>query len=135
VEHQNQRRADAERRAELARAAAQGEAQAAQLQLDGFVATMAAEGIAPEPLQATLLNGSRVKTPLQGWYLNMAQSVAVAADGTYYQLVMPGSVLARFVGVHPTPALPTLEIGRGGRDGESGALADFLQRALERYRG
>ena len=31
--------------------------------------------------------------------------------------------------------LPTLEIGRGGRDGESGALADFLQRALERYRG
>jgi hypothetical protein len=134
VEHQNQRRADAQRRAELAHAAAQGEAQAAQLQLDEFVATMAAEGIAPEPLQATLLNGSRARTPLQGWYLNMAQSVAVTADGTYYQLVMPGTTLARFVGVHPKPALPTLEIGRGGRDGESGALADFLQRALERYR-
>ena len=31
------------------------------------------------------------------------------------------------------PASPTLVIGRGGRDGETGDLADFLARAIETY--
>lgn len=118
---------------ELADAAARAEAQAAQQQLDGFVAEMAARGLAPEPLRATLLSGRRVKTPLAGWYLNRAQTVAVTPEGAFYQLVVPGSALSRFTGVQPEPAQPVLEIGRGGKDGETGALADFLARAIESY--
>lgn len=129
----SQRHADARRRLELASAAAQAEAAAAQPHLDAFVAEATARGLSPEPLQATLLNGRRVKTPLVGWYLNAARTVAVGAGAEFYNLVMSGPPLARFTGVTPEPAPPVLEIGRGGRDGETGALVDFLARALENY--
>lgn len=132
---ENQRQADARRRHELARAAAEAEARAAQEQLDAFIVRVQAAGAAPEPLQATLLNGSRVKTGLVGWYLNRARTLAVAPDGHYYQLVTAGSALARFTGVTPQPSPPTLVIGRGGRDGETGDLAEFLARAFDDYAG
>ena len=132
---ESQRQADARRRHELAAAASQAEAAAAQEQLDAFVARIRAVGVAPEPLQATLLNGARVKTDQVGWYLNKARTLAVAPDGSYYLLVTAGSPLARFTGVTPQPTPPTLVIGRGGRDGETGDLADFLARALEAYTG
>lgn len=130
---ESQRQADARRRHELAAAAAQAEARAAQAQLDAFVTRLEQAGAAPEPLQATLLDGRRVRTGLTGWYLNRARTLAVTPDGTYYQLVTAGSALSRFTGVRPQPAAPTLEIGRGGRDGETGALADFLERAYTAY--
>ncbi len=129
----NQRHADAQRRLELAAAAANAEAAAAQPQLDAFVAAATARGLAPEPLQATLLSGRRVKTPLVGWYINAARTVAVGTGGEFYNLVTSGPPLARFTGVKPEPARPVTEIGRGGRDGETGPLADFLARALENY--
>ena len=132
---ESQRQTDARRRHELAAASAQAEARAAQEQLDAFVARLRELGVSPEPLQATLLNGSRVKTDQAGWYLNKARTLAVAADGTYYQLVTTGSALARFTGVKLQPSAPTLVIGRGGRDGETGDLVDFLARALEAYTG
>lgn len=129
----SQRHADAQRRLELAAAAANAEAAVAQPQLDAFVAEAAARGLVPEPLQATLLTGRRVKTPLQGWYINAARTIAVGVGGEFYNLVTPGPPLARFTGVTPPPARPVTEIGRGGRDGETGPLADFLARALENY--
>lgn len=132
---ESQRQTDARRRHELAAAAAQAEAAAAQQQLDAFVARLKNQGIAPEPLQATLLNGSRVRTDQVGWYLNRARTLAVAPDGSYYQLVTSGSALARFTGVKLIPSAPTLVIGRGGRDGETGDLADFLARAEAGYTG
>ncbi len=130
---ESQRQADARRRHELAAAAARAEALAAQEQLDAFVARLSSLGVAPEPLQATLLSGARVKTDQLGWYLNKARTLAVAPDGRYYQLVTSGGPLARFTGVKLRPAAPTLVIGRGGRDGETGDLADFLDRALLDY--
>ena len=129
----DQRRADARRRHELARAQAQSEAARAQVQLDEFVAQMHAAGAKPEPLLATLLNGNRVKTNREGWYLNNAQTLAVGPDASYYQLVIAGGTWARFTGVKLHSSPPTLEIGRGGRDGETGDLADFLARAREKY--
>lgn len=129
----NQRRADAEKRRQLAAGAAEAEARAAQPLLDAFVADLADRGLAPEPLQATLLNGRRVKTPLVGWYLNKAATLAVDPQARYYMLVTAGSALARFTGVEVAPSAPTLVIGRGGRDGETGDLTDFLARALETY--
>jgi len=130
---ESQRQADARRRHELAQAAAQAEARAAQEKLDGFVDRLHAAGAQPEPLQATLLNGARVKTGLVGWYLNRARTLAVTPEGDYYQLVTTGSALSRFTGVTPQPAKPTLVIGRGGRDGETGDLSDFLERAFVSY--
>ncbi len=132
---ESQRQADARRRHELAQAAAKAEAQAAQALLDSFIADLEAAGADPEPLQATLLNGTRVKTGLVGWYLNRARTLAVAPDGAYYQLVMSGSALARFTGVRPQPSAPTMVIGRGGRDGETGDLSEFLDRARAGYTG
>lgn len=129
----NQRHADAQRRLELAAAAANAEAAVAQPQLDAFVAEATARGLVPESLQATLLTGRRVRTPLVGWYLNAARTIAVGVGGEFYNLVTSGPPLARFTGVTPVPALPVTEIGRGGRDGETGPLADFLARALENY--
>jgi hypothetical protein len=35
--------------------------------------------------------------------------------------------------VKPSPSPPTLVIGRGGRDGETGDLSDFLERAFTAY--
>lgn len=130
---ENQRQADARRRHELASAAAQAEAQAAQVQLDAFVVSLQDAGVDPEPLSATLLNGTRVKTDRVGWYLNAAKSLAVGPDGSYYSLVAAGGVMARFTGVRVEATQPTLVIGRGGRDGETGDLSDFLARALVRY--
>lgn len=130
---ENQRQADARRRHELAAAAVAAEAAAARLQLDAFVARLTAASIDPEPLQATLLNGTRVKTDKVGWYLNAAQTLAIGPDGTYFQLVTAGGPLARFSGVRIGAGTPTLVIGRGGRDGETGDLADFIDRAWTRY--
>jgi hypothetical protein len=130
---ESQRQADARRRHELAAAAAHGESKAAQEQLDAFVGRLRAAAVAPVPLQATLLNGARVRTDQVGWYLNKARTLAVAPDGSYFQLVTTGSPLARFTGVKLTPSPPTLVIGRGGRDGETGDLADFLDRAWADY--
>lgn len=129
----NQRHADAQRRLELAAAVANAEAVAAQPQLDAFVAEATARGLAPEPLQATLLSGRRVRTPVRGWYLNAARTIAVGERAEFYNLVTAGSALARFTGVTLEPARPVTEIGRGGRDGETGPLADFLERALAAY--
>lgn len=130
---ENQRRADALRREELARAAQRREAAAAQVLLDAFVTELRDAGVKPHPLQATLLNGVRVRSGLIGWYLNRAETLAVDHVGRYFQLVCPGSPLARITGVRVYPSEPTLEIGRGGRDGETGALSEFLDRARERY--
>ncbi len=132
---ESQRQSDARRRHELAAAGAQAEAAAAQVQLDAFVGRLRELGVAPEPLQATLLNGSRVRTDQTGWYLNRARTLAVAPDGSYYQLVTAGSAMSRFTGVKLSSSPPTLVIGRGGRDGETGDLGDFLARALASYTG
>lgn len=121
------------RREELARAALRREAVAAQTQLDAFVAELRAAGITPHPLQASLLNGVRVRTGLLGWYLNRADTLAVDQVGRYFQLICPGSPLARVTGVRLSPSEPTLVIGRGGRDGETGDLSEFLDRARQRY--
>lgn len=127
-----QRRADALRMAAMAEGAKRGEAQAAQVLIDGFVATARERGIAPEPLVATQLDGRRVRTDKVGWYVNNKKSVAVGESGEWFVLTVPSSTWGRLRGVKLEPSLPELVVGRGGRDGESGDLADFLQRMLGR---
>ncbi len=106
------------------------EAQQAQKLIDAFVAEAGRRGLRPEPLRAQTYAGASLKTDQEGWYLNRSRSVAIGADGRYYRLIVPGSALARFTGVKLQPEDPPLLVAAGGRDGEGGDLAWFLDRIL-----
>lgn len=121
---------EAARRAELAAGAERAESVKAQELIDAFLRDASAAGIAPEPLRATLYTGQSVKTDKRGWYLRKNQSVAVGDDGGYYILTVPGGLKERLRGVHLRKSPPPLIVGKGGRDGETGDLAEFLARRL-----
>jgi hypothetical protein len=122
---------EAARRAELAAAQARGESREAQKLIDEFVAAAKATGISAHPIRATLYSGQSVKTDKVGWYIRKNESIAIGEDGSYYVLTVPGGLRERFTGVKLTPSPPPLIIGRGGKDGESGDLAEFLKWRLE----
>jgi hypothetical protein len=122
-------------RQELEEGARRAEAVAAQKVIDDFMVKVRELGMAPEPLQATLMNGTTVKTDKRGWYVNNRRSLAIGEKGEYYVLVVPGGgLLTRFTGVKLEASPPSLEVSRGGRDGESGPLVEFLERVLDRAR-
>jgi hypothetical protein len=122
---------DAKLREELARSSARAEAERAQVLIDEFIWQATTRGIAPVPLRATTMSGHDVKTDKQGWYIRKNRSIAVGTDGSYYVLTVPGGLLDRLRGVALKPTQPSLQVGRGGRDGETGDLKDFLARALD----
>ncbi|MGI8456947.1 MAG: hypothetical protein ACR2LI_02370 [Propionibacteriaceae bacterium] len=124
---------DAARRAELAASSDRAESAAAQKLIDQFLVDARAAGLSPEPLRATLFGGSSaatVRTDKVGWYLRNNRSVAIGEDGSYYVLVVAGGLAERVRGVKLTASPPPLIIGKGGRDGESGDLADYLHKRL-----
>jgi hypothetical protein len=123
---------EAARRAELAANQGRAESVKAQVLIDQFLLDAEAAGITPEPLRATLYDGPSVKTDKTGWYIRKNRSVAVGSDGSFYVLTVPGGLKERLRGVRLQASPPPLEIGKGGRDGESGPLADFLRWTLER---
>ena len=122
---------EAARRAELAAAQARGESVQAQKLIDEFIAAAKTKGIAPHPLRATLYTGQSVKTDKVGWYLRKNQSLAIGEDGSYYVLTVPGGLRERLSGVKLRSTPPPMVVGKGGRDGESGDLAEFLRWRLE----
>lgn len=122
---------EAARRAELAAQRDRAESVKAQTIIDAFVADAKAAEVAPERLRATLYTGHSVKTDKTGWYLRKNQSLAIGEDGGYYVLTVPGGLKERITGVSLEPSQPPLIVGKGGRDGESGDLADFLQWRLD----
>jgi hypothetical protein len=122
---------EAARRAELAANAARGESKQAQILIDRFVVEARERGIAPHPLQATLYSGQSVKTDKTGWYLRKNKSLAIGEDGSYYVLTVPGGFRERLTGVKLKPSPPPLVVGKGGRDGESGDLGEFLRWRLD----
>ena len=118
---------EAARRAELAAGQERAESRQAQALIDRFVTEARAAGISPEPLKATLYTGHTVRTDKTGWYLRKNRSLAIGEDGAYYVLTVPGGWKERLRGVHLRPSPPPLVVGKGGRDGESGDLAEFLR--------
>jgi hypothetical protein len=97
----------------------------------GFAREAEARGIGPSPLLARAGDGRPTyRTGLTGWYLTRDGSVGVTTDGDYYHLSSPRSARARLLGVHLTPAEPPLQVGAGGRDGESIALDVLLAMRL-----
>ena len=99
--------------------------------IDKFVLEAKARGIAPQRLRATLYGGQSVKTDKVGWYLRKNERLAIGEDGAYYVLSVPGGLRERISGVKLKPSAPPLIVGKGGRDGESGDLAEFLRWRLE----
>jgi hypothetical protein len=122
---------EAARRAELAASQERAESQQAQVLIDRFVADAKARGIAPHPLRAILYSGKSVKTDKVGWYLRKNESLAIGDDGSYYVMTVPGGLRERLSGVKLKASPPPLIVGKGGRDGESGDLAEFLRGRLE----
>lgn len=117
-------------RAELAAGAERMESAKARELIDGFLIEARAAGLTPEPLRATLYSGQSVRTDQRGWYLRKNQSVAIGEDGSYYILTVPGGLRERLRGVQLRPSPPPLIVGKGGRDGETGDLSEFLARRL-----
>lgn len=124
------RREQALLREAMAAAAAQREAGEAQRLIDQFIADARSSGIEPEPLRMHLSGGGTARTDKLGWYIKIDQTVAIGNDGGYYLLSMPGGLRERLSGVKLKPNQPSMQVNKGGRDGESGELADFLTRRL-----
>jgi len=114
---------------DLARQREAAESVEAQKLIDDFVRAATAAGLPVVDLMATT-GGRSVRTNVRGWYLRRDRSIAIGVDGGYYRLSVPAGPLARLTGVRVEPSAPPLIVGRGGRDGESGDLKDFLARAL-----
>lgn len=121
---------EAARRVELAQAQDRAESVKAQVLIDAFLVDAAAAGLTPGPLRAVLYSGQSVKTDKTGWYLRKNQSLAIGDDGSYYVLTVPGGFRERISGVKLTPTPPPLIVGKGGRDGETGDLTEFLRALL-----
>lgn len=129
----NQRQEDVRRRLELEAAVARHESVRAQVLVDEFVVAARELGLVPERLQGILHNGTRVKSDQVGFYLNSRKTLAITPEGGFLQLLTTGSALSRFTGVKLTPSPPPIEVGKGGRDGETGPLKEFLAKTLETY--
>jgi hypothetical protein len=115
-------------RLERARAEQTGRA---RRMIEAFATQATQRGVRTRPLLARPGEGPPTyRTGLDGWYLNRDGSLGVTPDGGYYVLVSPRSVRSRFLGVTLQPADPPLQVGAGGRDGESIALDVLLDLRL-----
>ncbi len=131
AERRAERAASAEYHAEAERRRREQESAEAQVLLDRFVEQATAAGLATEELTARPWSGrGRYRTGVVGWYLRRDRSIGVGLDGGYYVLVVAPQRLGRWrtVAVAPTP--PSLQVGRGARDGESVTLAELLELRL-----
>lgn len=115
------------------RARAQDVAAAREV-LEGFRAELVRRGVPPEPLRA-VAGAARYRTGLTGWYLRRNGSLALTTSGDYLVLTVAPSLGARVRGVRPAPAEPSLQVGRGARDGESIGLVELLALRLAELTG
>jgi hypothetical protein len=129
------RRAERAERANLHREAqrhrSEQESAQAQVLIDRFVAEATRRGLPTQELTARPWSGGgRYRTGVIGWYLRTNRSIGVGADGSYYVLVVPPARFGRWRTVPVEPSPPPLQVGRGGRDGESIALDALLETRL-----
>lgn len=96
-----------------------------------FVSAAVAAGISPEVLTARSYDGgSRYRSNVTGWYLKHDRSIGVDTEGNFYVLTAPPRFMSRFTGTTVEPSPPPLEVGKGGRDGESMPMATALDKRL-----
>jgi hypothetical protein len=103
----------------------------AQVLLDRFVERATQAGLPTEELTARPRSGGgRYRTGVTGWYLRRDRTVGVGVDGSYYLLNVAPVRFGRWRTVRIEPTPPVLQVGRGGRDGESVALDEALEERL-----
>ena len=102
--------------------------------IDEFVEQAQARGLQPVALRATTLDGHTVKTDKHGWYIRQNRSLAIGTEGQYYVLMVPGGWKERLRGVKVERSDPPLYVGKGGRDGETGDLKEFLAQLFDDLR-
>ncbi len=108
------------------------ESRKAQVFVDQFVTQAQERQLATEPLTARPWSGGgRYKTDVVGWYLRRDRAIGVDVEGRYYVLVVPPERFGRWRTVHVEPTPPPLQTGKGGRAGDSVALAALLALRLE----
>ena len=72
----------------------------------------ATRGPSPEPLRVRTFDGrARYRTPLEGWYLRLDETLAIDTAGLFYVLRTPPSIVGRLRGVVPEPSDPPLVLG------------------------
>jgi hypothetical protein len=125
-----ERRAAAAAHAEALERRRRAESEQARRLIADFLDRAREAGLAPVPLRARSADGARYRTPLQGWYLRLDESIAIDTEGRFYLMRTPRSLVGRLRGVTPEPSDPPLVLGAGGKDGESIDIADALTRAL-----
>lgn len=126
-----ERAAAAQRRVNLSAQHAKLESSRAQVLIDEFVQQAKARGMEPVALKAKTLDGHLVKTDKRGWYIRQNRSLAIGTDGEYFVLIVPGGWMERLRGVKLEASDPPLYVGKGGRDGETGDLKEFLAWTLD----
>ncbi|WP_144276200.1 hypothetical protein [Demequina sp. NBRC 110053] len=120
------------RRAEALERKRRAESRQAAQMVRQFADAASAAGITPVRFTAQPYGGgSRLRTNVEGWYLKRDRTVGVGTDGQFYVLSVAPSLMARFTGAQLDPADPPLELGKGGRDGESMPMEEALRKRLE----
>ncbi|PKQ25363.1 MAG: hypothetical protein CVT64_10190 [Actinobacteria bacterium HGW-Actinobacteria-4] len=108
-----------------------GETLVAAKMVREFADRATAAGITPVQFSARTYDGNaRYRTHIYGWYLKKDRSVGVSTDGVFYVLTAPRRFMSHFTGTHVEPAEPPLELGKGGRDGESMPIETALAKRL-----
>ena len=112
--------------------AAEAEARRTAPMVAAFAEEMRSAGVEPSRLRAFPYSGAgTLRTDVVGWYVRRDRRAAVGKDGRWYVLVVAPSLRARFAGVHVEPSDAPLQVGAGGRDGDSVALDVLLQLRLD----
>ncbi len=100
--------------------------------VSAFAEAMRAAGVEPTRLRARPYSGSgSLRTDVVGWYVRRDRRAAVGTDGHWYVLVVAPSLRGRLAGIHLDPSDAPLQVGAGGRDGDSVALDVLLRIRLE----
>jgi hypothetical protein len=127
----DERAADADYHVAAQRRRDERESAKAQVLVDRFVARATEAGLPTEELTARPWSGrGRYRTGVVGWYLRRDRSVGVGTDGSYYLLVVAPHRFGRWRTTPLEPTPPPLQVGRGGRDGESVTLETLLEMRL-----
>ena len=127
-----QARQNAEYHHAAAERAAKAEARRTAPMVAAFAEAMRSTGVEPTRLRALPYSGrGSLRTQVVGWYVRRDQRNAVGTDGLWYVLIVPPSLRGRLVGVHVEPTDAPLQVGAGGRDGDSVALDVLLRLRLE----
>lgn len=112
--------------------AAEAEARRTAPMVAAFAEAMRSAGVEPSRLRAVPYSGGgTLRTDVVGWYVRRDRRAAVGTDGRWYGLIVAPSLRGRLTGVHVEPSDATLQVGAGGRDGDSVALDVLLQLRLE----